>query len=309
MHIVLTGSGRLEKIRGPLERVGHVCHTPSAAISHPIDAVICDVPGTSLLRASVLKMWFDSPLIFRLRGNYWQEISNHILSKYRAYLFDNWLVHTCDAICVPDPYLEKTLSNRTAFDENVRVIGVPKDVTEFPHRQKIIGEFNLLTLTNFSYWEKVDPLFRYADAINNTLDQTGGTWFVCGDGEHASDFDEHVSRHKNIRFEGFVDPKDYLANSDLLLHLSEFDISFPNAVLEGMAAGLPVILSDFEPFRYNQNALRVSTGEELQGTIKKLSESPSTCRFLGARNRQYVLDNHSPSVIGEQLSELISTVV
>jgi glycosyltransferase involved in cell wall biosynthesis len=75
-------------------------------------------------------------------------------------------------------------------------------------------------------------------------------YYIAGAGPDAMELRKLCSRlgiEEYVRFLGWIEPDElrrlYLA-ADVLIHASPVHDPFPNAVLEGMAAGLPVLGSD-----------------------------------------------------------------
>lgn len=67
---------------------------------------------------------------------------------------------------------------------------------------------------------------------------------LLGDGQEFCELSEKYGNNVNILFKGYVpDVSEYLAASDIYISTSKSE-GMPNGVLEAMAAGLPVILSD-----------------------------------------------------------------
>lgn len=310
--IHLVGSGRLEKLAKPLSTVGIECLYGEDNVKPrtDIDAVLTDVPGTTLLRAAVLAARKNCPLIYRMRGDYWQELrAEGRLAGFRVFLADNLLFPLCDAICTPDAHLQATVERRTKFSGPVSVVEVPKDAGAFPTVEHTDENNNLITLTNFDYREKIKPLYDYLQSAERVLANTGGNWYVGGNGRFASEFRSNTTQYDNISYVGFVDPHEYLKQSAVMIHFSRFDIALPNAVLEGMAAGLPVLVNNHKPFVENERAILINSTAEFENQLQSLLREPSRRSEIGDRNQTYVQRNHSMKTIGTKLRRVIKEVL
>ncbi|MDG5761745.1 glycosyltransferase [Natronococcus sp. A-GB1] len=84
------------------------------------------------------------------------------------------------------------------------------------------------------------------------------TLVLLGDGPLRDDCESIAASHDNVRLEGWVDNvKEYLRAADCFLSPSKAE-GLPNSVMEALATGLPVCLSDIGPHReilqYNPEA-------------------------------------------------------
>lgn len=82
----------------------------------------------------------------------------------------------------------------------------------------------------------------------NRLNDPGKFLLIVGDGPQLTDLKQVVS-FKQVLFTGKVyNPLKYIQLSDIMIS-SSFAEGMPNSVLEGLACGLPVLLSDITPHR------------------------------------------------------------
>lgn len=106
-----------------------------------------------------------------------------------------------------------------------------------------------LWITSGNLSERKDPLFlinmwkaRFGSESENHL-------LFVGSGPLEGDCKESVKGFRNVHFAGRVsNVADYLRASDYFVSASRAE-GLPNAVLEAMACGLPVLLSDIGPHR------------------------------------------------------------
>jgi len=101
---------------------------------------------------------------------------------------------------------------------------------------------------------------------------------ILGDGPDLADLQQMAEGYGNIDLHGNVtDVERYLAASDIYVSTSKSE-GMPNGVLEAMACGLPVVLSDiaqhrelFDESRKIGYLYHQGNAEELAGRIKKLA--------------------------------------
>lgn len=98
-----------------------------------------------------------------------------------------------------------------------------------------------------------------------------------------------------------------LADSDVLVHYSRWD-AIPNAVIEAMACGLPVVASDIPGNRGlivpGENGLLAATEIELLEKTLQLIDDPKLAARLGAKGRAVVKAEYSRERLISELSEL-----
>ena len=286
MRVVLIGGSRLNKIKKPLEDIGVECILLKSffelfkKFDPPIDAIITDTPGIGILKGLILKITNNAPLIYRMRGNYWQEVETEgKLAKLRLLIANNILFRLCDGVVVVNKYLKKEYWRRIRCEERVVVVGLPIDIGRFSSTIRTKSEeFSIITLTNFDYWDKIKTIVDYIDVIDGFLKDVKGKWYIAGKGKYLNRFLEIIKEYQTVEYCGFVKPEEILKRCDVMVHLSEFE-GLPNAVLEGMSAGLPVIVNDYEPLKEIEHVIVVRNKKDLLDWLWKLYDN------IGLRKR------------------------
>jgi glycosyltransferase involved in cell wall biosynthesis len=301
-NVSLFGSGRLDNLADPLEAAGVEIVTDPAGP----DAVITDVPGTTLLKHG-LDPTRSGSLVYRLRGNYWAEIGDEPLGDLRARVANRAIFSLADALIAPDDRLAKIMAAETGLGDRIHTVPLPKRVDVWPEPNHEGEELTLLTLTNMDYRQKIKPLHAYMSGVNHWLDEHGGHWYICGDGSETASCQRWIDGCEHISYEGFVDAREFLDRADVLLHFSGMDIQAPNAILEGMASGLPVVTNDFGLFDDLPPVTAVDGNWPLRRTLSRLQD-PEVRDRKGHQGRDYVRLRHNPDRIGEQLREVIESL-
>ena len=120
---------------------------------------------------------------------------------------------------------------------------------------------------------------------------------VLGEGPMRADL-EALSRkmglEDRVRFFGFVDPAEHLATAGAYVMASRYE-GLPNAVLEAMAFGLPVIASDASPgpldfVNHCETGLvfEVDNVEQLAHAMLRIASSPNEASAMGHAGRQRI---------------------
>lgn len=163
---------------------------------------------------------------------------------------------------------------------------------------------------------RVDPIKRI-DLLLDMLDKhpefSGLTFRVLGTGWDLDKLRERAAQsHPNVNFEGFCpNVAAALAESDLLLHLCPVE-PFGLAILEAMAAGLPVLVPDqggaaglVEPgvsgFRF-----RANDAEALAAVLADAAESaPERLNAIAAAAHGRLLSHYSDRVCLDNYRQLL----
>ncbi len=104
-----------------------------------------------------------------------------------------------------------------------------------------------------------------------------GILVLLGDGHLREKCSSLIAEKSNIRMVGFVENvKDYLCAADIFVSASLTE-GCPNAVMEAMACGLPVVLSDIPPhreiFSFNEKSGVLFRTNDAKALSKALSEA------------------------------------
>jgi len=149
-----------------------------------------------------------------------------------------------------------------------------------------------------SWARKVDGLRLLLEAtarLSRVLPDVSVT--LIGDGDFRPNLEAYAHELRiedRVHFAGLVqDPGKMLSDSDVFCHLSFMD-SLPQAVIEAMSLGLPVVVNegalDDAIFRSPDSGI-IRCPATVEGVVQALSGLASSAevrRQLGAKNREFV---------------------
>jgi glycosyltransferase involved in cell wall biosynthesis len=298
MNIALVFQGnRASTLTEPLDAVGQD-YDVSPSNLMPYDVMIVDSPNPQILKYQLMT---PGKVVLRLRGNLWKERKQNG-TRWTQEITDRIILPRVDGLLAPDQRLEAFWHNRIGRTSSIP-LGLPIDSTEWPSKDHSKEELELVTLTNADYAEKIEPLLEYAPLVNELLEENGGTWRICGDGEYST-YLEDTGKFSHIEYCGFVDPKPMLERSNVMLHLSNFDIEHPNAVLEGAASNLPVVTNGFAGFKDSGLVTQCEDDDALRTALERLQQ-PAKRQCIARQQQEYLCSKHTPKRIGRQLTQFL----
>jgi len=140
---------------------------------------------------------------------------------------------------------------------------------------------------------------------------------VVGDGKRRDDLEALADRlDVSVTFAGFVDPDDVGAcyrDADVFVLPSIEGEGIPNAMLEAMAWGLPVVGTDSggvgETLRDGETGYLVPMRDSsaLANAIQELLDDAERRREMGEAARQYAREQHSWDSLTESLEEIYAS--
>lgn len=290
-------SGRVDKITTALKTTGtEVIVDPANPAD--VDILMYDKPSRELAEAIIRYRLGGPSVVYRMRGDFYIEYGLEGLSRVRQWLAIKVILPQLDGAIAVCPMFARMLSERSRVAP-VGVATLPIEVNDWPMVTHEEDQLELVTLTNANYRGKIDPLIEHATAVDSWLERTGGHWRIGGRGSYKDDLSRAVAGLDNVEFDGFIDSGEALRTANCMLHLSNLD-GLPNSILEGMAAGLPVITNDFPSFvEYGWPITVVSGSEELLAALET-ARSPGWRMAVGEAGRTHVEQNHSPEAVGRE---------
>jgi len=293
---VLYPGNRADKLTWPLE---HSAMDISVEPNYPYnrDIVICDNADRKLGLEVLKNRLADSQLVYRLRGDVFHELDLWGMNPIKHKIATKGVLPNVDGVIAVSDRLADKYNRETGVPSYGA--GLAKDPGNWPDVAHTDNIVNGVTLTNMNYWKKVSPIVEWAPVVERVLEDIGGRWRVCGDGDHADRIAEELDDYSHVHYGGYVDAKGELGKSNVMIHPSLLD-GQPNSILEGMASNLPVVTNDFAAFTEFDGPINVvRTESELVDALHALA-NPSVRAVDGEANQDYITHHHSPEAIARQ---------
>jgi glycosyltransferase involved in cell wall biosynthesis len=131
----------------------------------------------------------------------------------------------------------------------------------------------------------------------------------------AENVEEAVERVPNLEVLGQLPHDELLALIDRALAVVSTSSAegMPNVFLEAWARGVPVLSLDYDPDGKIESLglgiVAVSSEERFSESARRLLEEPQLRSQMGERGREYVLNEHSPSVVAERWAEVVRGLI
>ncbi|MEH7236367.1 glycosyltransferase family 4 protein [Bacillus sp. JJ1562] len=166
-----------------------------------------------------------------------------------------------------------------------------REELNLPHDKKIIISVGHLS-------SRKDPEKVIRGFVNSNASENGEL-ILIGDGHLRNECNHFAQKYDNVKILGRTDKvSDYLRASDYFISASKAE-GFPNSVLEALASGLPICLSDIEPhkefFKFDDQIGVLFKTENENSLIIKLND-------LIANDNYEEIKNSTISVIEKHLS-------
>ena len=304
---ILYPGTRVDKMQVPLEATEMDVEVEPAD-AYDFDIVLLDNADRDMIWPVLRRPISHAKIIYRMRGDLYRELELWDMHPLKKWLATNVVVANVDgAICANEILAEKI--RRVSGVRSAGVAGLAKRVDDYPRVQHRGTSLRIITLTNAEYLRKIRPLIEYAPVVEDYLSVIGGRWHIYGEGRHAGLLADGLREFDHVDFRGHTErPKAALADSNLMLHLSNLD-ALPNSMLEGMASNLPVITNDFEAFEvYNGPIHRIGNETQLLDALRK-AQAPPWREDRGCRGREFVRQYHTPEAVGQQYVDFFREVL
>lgn len=205
------------------------------------------------------------------------------------------------------------------FDKHWTVLDGLCDLTAIDQVEKTVGEGRFIM-----YAGKISSTFGVDKLVDGFIKANlkDTKLVLCGDGDYAPKLRELVNEHTNIEFKGTVSHDVVLGlekAATLLVESRPVDteiakMSFPSKIIEYMASGTPVLVSNIPSFspEYLQYQYRIDevSVDGIENALRMVfAHTDDELKILGAAAREFVLKNKTIQKQCEKIIELINLII
>ncbi len=300
----------------------------AAARSFRPHVVLAEYSGIRHLPLLPLCSWFKLPLVIAVKGDPWREAEDR-LAQGDGRLFailnrgSSSLLLRRAALRLPlTAALERSMHERlggrfprrgTNGKLPSRVVPIPFREPECTEAPPAPGRF-ILTVTNFRFRSKIDPLFSAASALRPVLDELDLEWRILGDGPLLASSRERLAVHgPRIRCLGFQPTGPHYRAARLFLYPTGLD-GLPNALMEAALHRLPIVVNRDSPaaelLADDLTGLVVDFGDRPQAdtVMRNLLADAERRRRLGDAAEAWVRDAFAPAKVSRELEAALALV-
>ncbi len=273
----------------------------------------------------VIKMVTQRPLLVYFRG--WdQSIGEQIAQQSKR---GKRLIHTikqADHCIVLAQAFKEQLTAGGIAPEKITILPEMVDTRQFtnetPHTARPDMPLNIFFISRLIRDKGVFELLDAADWLHRTHPQLPFSMVLAGNGDALEDLQTAVQESQLaeiVSLPGKMIGAEKLAafmQADIFAFPSQHSEGFPIAVLEAMAAGLPLIYTPQGALAENLNAengicLEVENlnGERIGQAILALAQDPARRARMAAANRQAVQTNYDARMVVARLEEIFEQIV
>lgn len=224
------------------------------------------------------------PLVLTVKGDYTIE-SPLWRPLYRI------AIPWANTLTVPSEYLRRQVPALRSAEVIPNAVDLRKFKTSTPSTN---GPVRLVMVTNFWYADKIVGVKQVIDHFRKAVEETKivATLTIVGTGKYLPEVQAYARQQSTpVSFTGWADTKAFLADADMFLYSSNHD-NMPNAVLEAMACGLPVLTNRVgaidEMITSGVDGLVVDSLEQYEKELSKLLIDPDLRLKLGRAARERI---------------------
>ncbi len=212
------------------------------------EVILSEYSGARHLPLLPLRSLSGLPLAVAVKGDPWLEAADRGRGRRPrdrvAAVLNRWssdrILRRADLLLPLTPALRRTLAARLG-ERPCRVVPIPFTEPAPGEPASGSGRF-LLTVTNFRFRAKIEPLLVAARCLAPVLEETGLEWRILGDGPWLGAVRERLAPWRRIRLCGFREAAPWYRAATLFVYPSGLD-GLPNVVLEAALHRLAIVVN------------------------------------------------------------------
>jgi glycosyltransferase involved in cell wall biosynthesis len=282
--------------------------------------LLLEQPGIANIALILVTYAYKLPLAIRIKGDLWagySEIDVSIRSRERIKKFLNFtaaslIIKSANLIIPISKILEKKIRDKTGNRANIKTVYIPHKIylcdplvqVQYENRKEYI-----LTVTNFNFWTKIEPLANTVKTFASLLKKRGLVWVILGDGFFLKRFSSSIREQIDqgtVQLLGSRNPAPFYREAKALFYISGMD-GLPNVILEASMQYLPVFMNDdcpaIEFVKHGVNGIVVNFRDPSQvaGALDVVQKDEIEMRRLAASAYTYVTQTFSLSKVSADL--------
>lgn len=290
------------------------------------DLLLLECAGLAFVIALPIKYLCAIPMAVRAKGNIWLEYSE---IKYDIPAFEKFvkfmnfhagmlIMRRADAILPISEHIAGVVRQYLGAEKPQYVVHIPCAKTNTPVAGvpgvAVDGKF-ILTITNFNFWAKVDPLVSGINKTARLQKKYGYRWNILGDGVFLEKFKKEINADglEVVRILGHKDPKPYYKNAAALFYISGLD-GLPNVLIEASYCRVPIIMNSGCPAAefiidgYNGLIVDFDDSARVEAVLQRLSTDSRYRTELCDNAYKYAEENFSVERVSASLDLALNGV-
>lgn len=246
-----------------------------------------------------LRFW-RHPLVLTVKGDY--SIETPIWRPLYK-----WAVQHANQVTVPSNYLRRRVRALSQAEIIPNAVDLSRFSVAWPPSSATV---RAVMVTNFWYVDKVAGVKTVITTLQAAIKKSAFSvsLTIVGTGKFLPEVKAYAaSVGLDVQFTGWIDTTLALSEADIFLYFSNHD-NMPNAVLEAMASGLPVLTNRVgaidEMITSGVDGIIVDTPEQYEAALLRLMNDATLRQQLGQAARKTIEQRFSWSTVVQRYLEI-----
>lgn len=239
-------------------------------------------------------------------------------AKYLNYRTGIILLRNAEAILPISNHIANVVNQNLKQRKPLYVVNIPFLKLDRPDKSEIcdVEAKFILSVTNFNFWDKIEPLVDKINKLSNILIENDIVWVILGDGLFMDKFRMGLTEEKGfdaVRLPGWKNPYSFYKKVLAMFYISGTD-GLPNVLLESFYYKLPVIIDAECPaaefVQQNNNGIIVDfTDLQYVRTLIKSLKEDNHFRTISETAHEYVVEQFSVENVSKQLEKALYNIM
>ena len=292
------------------------------------DVILTEGPGWVSLVGLALKYAYGVPIGVRVKGDLWSEFGEREhrialhkrLVKHLNYYSAQAILRYAEALLPISEHINKMIGANVRKRKRTYIVHIPYKTDIAVEREGCRGcadgEPFVLSVTNFNFWKKVEPLLTTVNRTCHLLEQLGVRWLILGEGMFRDRFQKGMipGAKERVQVLGYRDPRVFYKAAKGLFHISGMD-GLPNVILEASRSKVPIVMNagcpaaEFIIDGVTGVLLDISDERMVADVMTRLAINHGYGQALGEAAFKSVTERFSVERVSEQLLVALESLV